>query len=266
MRLSCFKNLSSDHQTLVAGSMKPPPISRLENISRRKYDGELCNSLRLVHRHDACFILYWHLVVVMADLGDHALPEAPPVEATPAEGAPTEIPIDAHSSSTLSTPPPPSPPSEPAQKARDLTSAALDFLSNASNETLGACAVGLCATTYLVLGRVGLVLIGVAGGVALHATWEGGDGSNGSVQDADRKRRKEAGAEIARRVLELRGPRSQIEQTEDMQDSSPDSKASTEPDFEDFKPATRAALTSLTDAVIRDYVKYAVIKPLIFSS
>src|SRR5690242_15354889 len=52
------------------------------------------------------------------------------------------------------------------------TSAAIDatlrFFANASNETLGACVVGLCASTYLVLGRFGLVLIGAVGGVVLH--------------------------------------------------------------------------------------------------
>lgn len=69
---------------------------------------------------------------------------------------------------------------------RRLTDAALSFLSNASNETLGACAIGLCATTYLALGRVGLVLIGTVAGVVLHATWEGshdgGDGNQGASQ------------------------------------------------------------------------------------
>src|SRR6266480_6019842 len=44
---------------------------------------------------------------------------------------------------------------------------AIDFLSSASNETLGACLVGLGATTYFILGRVGLVVIGVAGGIVL---------------------------------------------------------------------------------------------------
>lgn len=43
--------------------------------------------------------------------------------------------------------------SELSVKARDLTSQVLQFLSTASNETLGACVVGLGATTYFVLGR-----------------------------------------------------------------------------------------------------------------
>src|SRR5437868_920931 len=52
--------------------------------------------------------------------------------------------------------------------AQDLTSRILDFLSNASNETLIASLVGLGATTYFVLGRLGLLLIGGVGGVVLH--------------------------------------------------------------------------------------------------
>ena len=44
---------------------------------------------------------------------------------------------------------------------------ALEFLSNASNETLGACIVGLAAVTWLVLERVGLVLIGERVGLVL---------------------------------------------------------------------------------------------------
>src|SRR5277367_4066951 len=57
-----------------------------------------------------------------------------------------------------------------SEKLRDLTNATLNFLSTASNETLGAFVVGLAASTYLVLGRLGLVLIGAVGGVILHAT------------------------------------------------------------------------------------------------
>jgi hypothetical protein len=69
-------------------------------------------------------------------------------------------------SDTLSDPPStlPRPADDPAsknqdltrsltsEKLRDVTDAVLSFLSTANNETLGACAIGLCATTYLVLG------------------------------------------------------------------------------------------------------------------
>lgn len=133
--------------------------------------------------------------------------------------------------------------------------ATLRFFATASNETLGACVVGLCASTYLVLGRVGLVLIGAVGGVVLHATWDaqqsGGHDANGG--DAAR-RRKELGIEVAHRVLEWRDKRRKPdEKDEDGIDSTSKLQLL---DYSEFQPETRQALVSLTDAVIRDYVKW----------
>ena len=146
-----------------------------------------------------------------------------------------------------------------SEKLQDITNAALYFLSNASNETLGACAVGLCASTYLLLGRVGLVLIGAVGGVVLHATWEASNagGAAGQSRAAEiSHRRKELGIEIARRTLDWRDSNKKAEN-----DSEPAfnkvevSTAAKAFDYNDFRPATKAALTTLTDAIIRDYVK-----------
>ena len=81
----------------------------------------------------------------------------------------------------------------PSLDVRTLTDRTLHFLATASNETLGACLVGLSAGTYLILGRVGLVLIGVVGGVVLHATFEGNPQSGGGDEN------KGAGAETRRR-------------------------------------------------------------------
>ena len=102
--------------------------------------------------------------------------------------------------------------------------ATLHFFANASNETLGACAVGLCASTYLVLGRVGLVLIGAVGGIVLHATWESqqGAGSDGDEAHANR-RKKELGIEVAHRILDWRdGRRKQVEEEDVFQDTTAD--------------------------------------------
>lgn len=46
---------------------------------------------------------------------------------------------------------------------QELISYILRFLSDATNETLAACFIGLGASTYIVFGRLGLVLIGVVG-------------------------------------------------------------------------------------------------------
>jgi hypothetical protein len=148
--------------------------------------------------------------------------------------------------------------------AKALTDGTLQFLATASNETLGACLVGLGAGTYLILGRVGLVLIGVVGGVVLHATWEGHarDGDNGGQQGkrAD-TRRRELGVDVAHRVLDWRDARTHDKSVRDDDDNDTSDLSlklySGKPlDYSEFKPETAAALTELTDAVIRDYVKY----------
>ena len=133
--------------------------------------------------------------------------------------------------------------------------ATLRFFANASNETLGACAVGLCASTYLVLGRVGLVLIGAVGGVVLHATWESHYGGRSQEERLELERRKkELGIEVARRVLDWRDKT----QDQDGKDALNDDSAveSKNLDYSDFEPEARAALVDFTDAAMRDYVKW----------
>ncbi|OCT53662.1 PX domain-containing protein [Cladophialophora carrionii] len=145
--------------------------------------------------------------------------------------------------------PPPTQPAQPLTTSA-VVDATLKFLANASNETLGACAVGLCASTYLVLGRVGLVLIGAVGGVVLHATWESHYGGRSEEEKAELdRRRKELGVEVARRVLDWRERRAPG-------DDESDSNESKVLDYSDFEPETRASLTNFTDAVMRDYVRW----------
>lgn len=151
----------------------------------------------------------------------------------------------------------------PAVDIKSLTDRALHFLATATNETLVACFVGLGAGTYLFLGRVGLVLIGVAGGVVLHATWEGqsqsgdSDALQGTKTDA---RRRELGVHVAARILDWRDSRAKDKAQPDvdngMSDMSLKLYSGKTLDYSEFKPETAAALTELTDAVIRDYVKY----------
>lgn len=135
----------------------------------------------------------------------------------------------------------------------------LYFLSHASNEMLGACLVGLGASTYLVLGRVGLVLIGVVGGIALHATWDGmsGGGSDIAVaRESEARKRKELGVQVVDRVWRWRNDRAQDETaSDDMQDLKLNTVKSL--DFSAYDPQTSAALETFVSAIIRDYVKYA---------
>ena len=147
-------------------------------------------------------------------------------------------------------------------KAQELTNGILRFLSTASNETLGACLVGLCAITYFILGRVGLVVIGIVGGVLLHATWEesvqnqASDGNTTTTSEA--RRRREASLNVAKRVLDWREQQQGNDRhdTVDVQDIDYRNPAQKELEFLGFRPATAAALRALTDAVIDNYVKY----------
>ena len=147
-----------------------------------------------------------------------------------------------------------------ASQAQSLTSRALQFLSEASNETLGACLVGLGATTYLVLGRVGLVLIGVVSGVALHAHWENKaeDGGDEESRAKELRRRRDVGLDVAQRVLDWRR-QSVLSRSHDGLEttvaSGSKSLSGKALDYSGFKPGTAAALNDLTDAIIQDYVK-----------
>lgn len=125
-----------------------------------------------------------------------------------------------------------------------LTTRALNFLSTASTETIGGIAVGLAACTYLVLGRVGLVLIGALGGVVLHATWEGQSSLSGA-EDV----RREKGLDIIKRILDLRDSTAR-------DDDGDQEDVIVGNNFDGIPPETAAALNEVVDAVIRDYVKW----------
>ncbi len=135
-------------------------------------------------------------------------------------------------------------------KAEDLATKALRFLSGASPEVLGGIALGLVVCTYLVLGRIGLLLIGTLGGIVLHATWEGRNAPAGRAEDA----RRENSLEVVKRVLDWREDQALTRDNEDADQS----EQSTLPGrgFEDFHRQTGVALTEFVEAVIRDYVKW----------
>ena len=143
--------------------------------------------------------------------------------------------------------------------AHSLTDQTLQFISTASNETIGACLVGLGATTYLVLGRVGLVLIGIVGGIALHASWEGAYGPQfEEIKATEEKKRREIGIDVIHRIWNWRSKKKAESQNNDQSETS-DTIVTAHPtkklDFSSYPPETAAALTELTDAAIRDYVK-----------
>ena len=140
--------------------------------------------------------------------------------------------------------------------AKDLTTKALQFLSNASNEALCACFAALGLLTYFILGRLGLLLIGGVGGVVLHAIWE--DGGSQHTEEASQglqeRKRREKSLDVVRRVLDLRNTKEDSKQETDR--LLTDTNTTKSLDFADFKPDSKAALEEFTNAVLRDYVSW----------
>lgn len=127
----------------------------------------------------------------------------------------------------------------------DLVTRTLRFLSTASAEAIGAIAVGLAASTYIILGKVGLVLIGALGGVVLHATWESQSDAPGVLENA----RREKALDVLTRVLEWRNVKP------DAQEEGDDSSI-LGATFDGFQPQTAAALNEFVEAVVLNYVKW----------
>jgi hypothetical protein len=136
---------------------------------------------------------------------------------------------------------------------QSLANNLLDFLSNASDETLLGILAGLIAATIIVFGRVGLLLIGLFVGIVFHASWDKNDGS--FIGQSIRKR--ELGTEIANRLLNGRLQKTPGNVPDNISigvQERPEA-VGTGTEYAAFRPATADALRVLTDAVIRDYVK-----------
>ncbi|KAB8240473.1 PXA domain-containing protein [Aspergillus flavus] len=141
-------------------------------------------------------------------------------------------------------------------QSKELVDFVIGFLSTASNEVLLVVFAGLVGVTYILLGRLGLLLIGVASGIVLHASWEGASThSSGHELNCRLPRRRETGLDIAHRLLDWpERNTSGIGLSHDNIQKVLHDVAQIEPDYTSFRPGTAAALESLTDAVIRDYV------------
>lgn len=142
-------------------------------------------------------------------------------------------------------------------RPQELMDHALNFLATASNETLLGVFALLAFVTYIVLGRLGLVLIGIGLGVVLHASWEGTH-ARSSEDSAAPQKRKELALEVSKRLLDWHRPAT-YDQVVPHDDSgtltTPEDLSLADLEFTTFRPATAAALRSFTDAVVRDYVK-----------
>ncbi|KAK4241656.1 PXA domain-containing protein [Achaetomium macrosporum] len=142
-------------------------------------------------------------------------------------------------------PQPPKPPG--ASDDESLTGRVFRFLATATPETLGGVAVGLAATTYLVLGRLGLVLIGAFGGIVSFIQWE-----QRNIEVA-RAVRGEGGIDVLARLL---AARKEPEKALLEGQSAKDAEGALVRSFDDLQPETREAMNELVDAVIDNYVKW----------
>lgn len=151
------------------------------------------------------------------------------------------------------------PPEDLQQPSWAATSAqhVMRYLSTAENEKLIAIAAGAAVVIYIIFGRLGLLFIGVVAGFLFHEVWDGAaekDSRRGDQSPNHVKRRKELGLEVASRLLDW-NPRSSIIEEERDDDAGAVALNDDDMNFSGFRPATAAALSDLTDAILRDYVK-----------
>lgn len=136
--------------------------------------------------------------------------------------------------------------SDPGQ-SKGILNSVLHFLSTSSNEALLCVFAFSMVMVYLLLGRLGLILIGTVLGVILHASWEG---MSNEATGKPNARRGESALHVANRLLDW--PSRKSPETFDTKISR---ESSIDLDYSTFRPKTAVALKSLTDAVIKDYVK-----------
>ncbi|PWY93362.1 hypothetical protein BO94DRAFT_564425 [Aspergillus sclerotioniger CBS 115572] len=141
-------------------------------------------------------------------------------------------------------------------QSKEIVDYTLQFLSTSSNEALLCVFACLIGATFVLFGRLGLLLIGITSGVVLHASWERADAESiDSLLKIRGPKRRELALDVAGRLLNW--PERKAHGFDDGQDSfehvSPQD-TSVDLDYSTFGPETAAALKSMTDAVMMDYV------------
>ncbi|KAL4916882.1 PXA domain-containing protein [Aspergillus aurantiobrunneus] len=139
---------------------------------------------------------------------------------------------------------------------KQLVGMTLQFLSTCCNETLLLILVCLMGATYIILGRLGLLLIGAVLGVALHASWEGAE--NGHSSASQNSSRKQLSLNIVHKLLEWK-INQRIETSPNNGNPgeiNTENESDMDVDISSLGPMTAAALHLLIDAAVRDYVNY----------
>ncbi|CEL01550.1 hypothetical protein ASPCAL01131 [Aspergillus calidoustus] len=138
---------------------------------------------------------------------------------------------------------------------KELVDLALHFLSTCSNEMLLLVLAVLMGATYILLGRLGLIIIGIALGVVLHASW-------GSLSDhpldPQRSSRRQLSLQVTHRLLDWQNKKCAEHEQNAREDGEHITGEISDLGFDPscYGPATASALQSLVDAAIRDYVNH----------
>jgi hypothetical protein len=131
----------------------------------------------------------------------------------------------------------------------------LSFLETADNGVLLGILGASALLTYLILGRLGLLLIGLVSGFLLHdygvglITDKGAGDERSDVALYSSRRRRELGIEVASRLLDWKPQRDVLRADQERADGNVAVL-----DLTKFPPATAAALTELIDSIVNDYV------------
>ncbi|RAO71229.1 uncharacterized protein BHQ10_007241 [Talaromyces amestolkiae] len=136
----------------------------------------------------------------------------------------------------------------------------LSFLETADNTVLLGLLGASAILIYLILGRLGLLLIGLVSGFFFHDYWLGlitekSSGDEGSVIALYfSRRRRELGIEVASRLLDWKPQNDVLRGDQERAEAASADGDTAVLDLSKFPPATAAALTELIDSMMNDYV------------
>ncbi|KAL4980043.1 PXA domain-containing protein [Aspergillus desertorum] len=147
---------------------------------------------------------------------------------------------------------------------KQLFDSTLHFLSTCSDEKLLFVLVCLMGATYMILGRLGLLLIGTTLGIAIHASWESLDHNYPS--EYPNIGRKQLSLSIVHKLLDRGGthPLNADLNTRDAGKTHHRVASGIDADISSLGPITAGALHSLIDAAMQKFVNswYEPILPL----
>ncbi|KAI5850601.1 PXA domain-containing protein [Tricharina praecox] len=125
----------------------------------------------------------------------------------------------------------------------DITTKAVEFLSTASSEQLIAVSIGGVAVLYIVLGKLGLLFVGIVAGAVGHAS-------------LSLKHAKKEGSVFSLDLHDWWDARKAAAGENEEEGNGVVVTKTTRMDFSSLPPETAKAMEEFADAVVRDYVRW----------